>query len=183
MNWWEALLLVPQLVLQLLLGWLLADFLSGVLHWIEDRFGPGREHWPVLGSLIFTPNIVHHDDPTAFLDSGFVGRNWTTWAAVAPIMMLLVLAFGLQPWICAAAIGGAMANEIHAWAHRKTLAPRWALRLQAVGMLQSPRHHAVHHVPDHRRHYCIISDWVNPVLDHFEFWHSIEQLLPKRWIR
>lgn len=171
------------IIAQLLLGWLLADFLSGVLHWIEDRFGPGREHWPVLGSLIFTPNIVHHADPTEFLRAGFIGRNWTTWAAALPIAALLVLAFGPQPWILSAAIAGAMANEIHAWAHRKTLAPRWALQLQAIGMLQSPRHHAVHHVPDHRRHYCIISDWVNPVLDHFEFWHSIEQLLPKGAIR
>jgi len=64
---------------------------SGVLHWIEDRFGPGREHWPLLGALIFTPNIVHHADPTAFLRTGFVERNWTTWAAVAPIAALMLL--------------------------------------------------------------------------------------------
>ena len=81
MSWWEAILLVPQLVVQLLLGWLLADFLSGVLHWIEDRFGRGREHWPVLGQLIFAPNLLHHADPTDFLRASFVGRNWTTWAA------------------------------------------------------------------------------------------------------
>ena len=171
------------LLAQLLLGWLLADFLSGVLHWIEDRFGPGREHWPVLGSLIFTPNIIHHADPTAFLRTGFVERNWTTWAAVVPLAIILLLGFGSQPWIWSAAIGGAMASEIHAWAHRKTMAPRWALRLQAIGMLQSPRQHAVHHVPDHRRHYCIISDWVNPVLDRFAFWQTIERLVPKGLIR
>jgi ubiquitin-conjugating enzyme E2 variant len=171
------------LLAQLLLGWLLADFLSGVLHWIEDRFGPGREHWPLLGALIFTPNIIHHADPTAFLRTGFVERNWTTWAAVAPIAVLMLLAFGPQPWVWSAAIGGAMASEIHAWAHRKTMAPRWALPLQSIGLLQSPRHHAVHHVPDHRRHYCIISDLVNPVLDHFAFWFSIEKLLPRGLIR
>ncbi len=175
----EALLFVPQL----LLGWLLADLLSGVLHWIEGRFGPGRQHWPVLGRLIFTPNLIHHAAPTEFLQAGFFDRNWTTWAAVAPIATVLLLVFGSQPWIWSAAIGGMMANEIHAWAHRKTMAPGWALRLQATGMLQSPRHHAVHHVPDHRRHYCIISDWLNPMLDHFEVWHQAERLLPKGWIK
>lgn len=171
------------LFLQLLLGWLLADFLSGVLHWIEDRFGPGRTHWPVLGPLVFAPNLAHHARPAEFLQAGFIARNWTTWAVVAPMVALLAFAFGSQPWIWSAATAGAMANEIHAWAHRKTIAPGWAQRLQATGLLQSPRHHAVHHVPDHRRHYCIISDWLNPMLDHFEFWHSIEQLLPKAWVR
>lgn len=175
-----TILLLP---VQLLLGWLLADFLSGVLHWAEDRFGPGREGWPLIGRHVFAPNLLHHSDPTAFLESGFIGRNWTTWAVALPIAALLVLAFGPQPWIFSAAIAGGLANEIHAWAHRKTMAPRWALALQKIGLMQSPRHHAVHHVPHHRRHYCIISDWLNPVLDHFEFWFSIEKLLPKGLIR
>lgn len=162
------------IIAQLLLGWLLADFLSGVLHWIEDRFGPGREHWPVVGPLIFIPNLRHHDDWTDFLKAGVFGRNWTTWGVVMPIAALLVSAFGAQPWVFSAAIGGMMANEIHAWAHRKTMAPRWARRLQTIGLLQSPRHHAVHHVPDHRRRYCIVTDWLNPTLDRMGFWAAIE---------
>lgn len=179
----DALIVALMVLAQLLAGWLLADFLSGVLHWIEDRFGPGRERWPLLGPLIFTPNIEHHSDPTAFLRTGFIGRNWTTWAAVAPIAGLLLLSFGPQPWIWSAVIGGGFANEIHAWAHRKTMAPRWALPLQKIGLVQSPRHHAVHHVPAYRRNFCIVTDWLNPVLDHFAIWHAIEQLLPKRWFR
>jgi ubiquitin-conjugating enzyme E2 variant len=168
---------------QLFLGWLLADFLSGVLHWVEDRLGPGREHWPVLGALIFKPNLLHHSDPTYFLQSGFFDRNWTTWAAVIPLAALLFWLFGSQPWIWSALVGGAFANEIHAWAHRKTWAPRWAHRLQDWGVIQSPAHHAVHHVPDHRRSYCILTDWLNPVLDRGRFWGLIESLLPQRWFR
>lgn len=173
----------PIILLQLAFGWLLADLLSGVLHWLEDRFGPGREHWPFLGSQIFAPNIRHHSHPTEFLLSGFIGRNWTTWAAVAPIALALVLVFGLQPWIISAVIGGAMANEIHAWAHRKTMAPRWALPLQRIGLIQSPRQHAVHHIPEHTRNYCIVTDWLNPPLEHYDFWQLLERLVPQRWFR
>ena len=171
------------LVIQLIFGWLLADFLSGVLHWAEDRFGPGREHWPVLGRLIFTPNLLHHSDPTLFLSAGFVERNWTTWAVAVPLAALLFWLFGSHPWIWAALVGGAFANEIHAWAHRKTLEPSWARWLQGRGVIQSPAHHAVHHVPEYRRSYCIVTDWLNPVLDRIGFWTRIESQLPQRWFR
>jgi len=177
-----TLLAIASFLAQLFLGWLLADFLSGVLHWIEDRFGPGREDWPVLGPLIFTPNLIHHDVPTLFLDSGFVERNWTTWAVVVPLAAALLLLFGSHPLIWAAAVGGAMANEIHAWAHRRTMLPVWARTLQDWGVIQSPGHHAVHHIPDHRRNFCIVTNWLNPILDHYEFWYRIERRLPKGWI-
>lgn len=172
-----------SIIVQLAFGWLLADFLSGLFHWIEDRFGPGREHWPVLGRLIFRPNLAHHDDPTLFLEAGFIGRNWTTWAVVAPLAAVLFWLFGSQVWIWTAAVGGAFANEVHAWAHRKTWAPKWAHKLQGWGVIQSPKHHAVHHVPPYARNYCIISDWLNPVLDGLRFWSLIESAMPKGWFR
>ena len=169
--------------LQLAFGWLLADFLSGVLHWSEDRGGPGREHWPILGSQVFAPNIQHHSDPLALTESGFVERNWTTWAAVAPIALVLAWIFGLQLWIVSAATGGAMANEIHTWAHRKTMAPAWAQSLQQIGLIQSPKQHAVHHVPDFKRNYCIVTDYLNPTLERLDFWRRLESLVPRSWFR
>ncbi|MDZ4307558.1 fatty acid desaturase CarF family protein [Allopontixanthobacter sp.] len=171
-----------SLFLQLLLGWLLADFLSGVLHWVEDRFGPGREHWPLIGRLIFAPNLLHHVDPTAFTRAGFLDRNWTTWAVVAPLACALLWLFGSHPWIWAAAAGGAAANEVHAWAHRRTLAPGWATVLQRAGFIQSPAHHAVHHVPPYLRSYCILTDWLNPLLDRTRFWRRLERLVPESWL-
>ena len=39
---------------------LVADFLSGLFHWLEDAYG--REHWPITGTLITPPNILHHHD-------------------------------------------------------------------------------------------------------------------------
>jgi hypothetical protein len=44
-----------SIVGQLLLGWLLADFLTGVFHWWEDRLG--KESWPVIGHLIIKPIV------------------------------------------------------------------------------------------------------------------------------
>lgn len=174
-------------LVQLLLGWLLADFLTGVMHWLEDRFGPGREHWPIVGSLIFAPNRLHHADPVAFTRQGFFERNWTTWAVVALFALPMLCIFGPAPWLLTALAGGAMANEIHAWAHRRTIVPGWAAMpvelLQSIGFLQSPAHHAQHHVPPHRRAYCILTGWLNPLLDSVKFWSLIEAFLPRGWFR
>ena len=93
------------LLLQILAGWLLADFLSGLLHWIEDRFGPGREHWPVVGSQVFAPNLLHHAQPLAFTRNRFLSRNSTTIAAAAVFAAPLLWFFGFQPWLVVAAIG------------------------------------------------------------------------------
>lgn len=172
-----------SLIAQLLAGWLLADFLSGVLHWAEDRFGPGREHWPLIGSQVFAPNLLHYVAPLAFTRAGFVTRNWTTWVVVAPLALALLWLFGSQVWIWSAAAGGAIANEVHAWAHKRTHAPGWAVWLQRTGLIQSPAHHAGHHVPPHQTRYCTLTDWLNPLLDRIGFWRAIEQLVPARWLR
>lgn len=165
--------------LQLLAGWLLADFLSGLLHWIEDRFG--RPAMPVLGPLVFAPNLLHHEQPLAFTRDSFLSRNGTTWAAVAVIAAPLVWFFGPAPWLVAAVIGGALANQVHYWAHRSPRVPRLVARLQAIGLLQSGREHQLHHAAPHRRRYCILTDWLNPLLDTVRFWSLVEAPLPRAW--
>ena len=53
-------------------GLFLADFISGVFHWFEDRFG--NPEWPVLGHTI-RANQEHHFKPRAFLAGSFLSRN------------------------------------------------------------------------------------------------------------
>ena len=172
MSW----LLIP---LQILAGWLLADLLTGIGHWIEDRFG--RSEMPILGPLVFAPNRLHHQRPLAFTRTGFLARNGTTvlfgLLAWAPVFWLA----GINPWTVAGAIGTCSANQVHYWAHVAASRPRVVQKLQAIGALQSPRHHAEHHAPPHRRRYCILTDWLNPVLDTVHFWTLIEAPLPRRW--
>ena len=53
-------------------GLLLADFVSGIIHWFEDRYGNPK--WPVLGHAI-RANQEHHFRPRAFLKGSFLSRN------------------------------------------------------------------------------------------------------------
>ena len=49
----------------IVLSWLIADLLSGLIHWAEDRYF--RTDWPWIGNYIAAPNELHHEQPTAFL--------------------------------------------------------------------------------------------------------------------
>jgi hypothetical protein len=154
-----------------LAAWLMADFISGVFHWWEDRYGV--EDWPVIGPLIVSPNVMHHSQPTAFLRGGYLSRNWTTFV---PALTFAAAAWWLgSPWLTLVGVFAANANEVHAWAHQKCC--RQIRALQLLGICQSHEQHAAHHRQPFDRNYCVMTDWVNPVLDGIGLWPALEALV------
>ncbi|MBD3728760.1 MAG: sterol desaturase family protein [Sphingomonadales bacterium] len=171
---------VLLIVLEVLGGWLLADFLSGFLHWVEDRYG--RESWPLIGKKVIGPNRQHHSEPLAFTRTDPITRNWSAALASFVLAMPLLLLFGPHLWLVVAFIGGCIANEVHYWAHLPHRAPGIVQALQVAGLCQSRRQHALHHAAPHLSNYCSLTDWLNPWLDRIGFWHFLERLLPNRWL-
>lgn len=148
--------------------WLLGDFLSGVVHWWEDRYGDPE--WPVIGPLVVAPNIEHHTDQLAFTRGGYWRRNWT---AIVPATLAAAGAAWAGWWILAwALVVVGQANEIHAWSHQRC--SRIIRGLQLLGILQSPMQHAEHHRQPFDRNYCTVSDLLNPVLSAVGWWPAVE---------
>jgi len=159
---------------QVLLGWLLADLVPGAFHWWEDNFGD--EDWPIVGPWIIRPNRLHHEAPLAFTKGGFWARNRASIVTALILGAGLVGAFGAQPWIIALAIGGGIANEIHRYAHQPSSAPSWLRVLQEIGLAQSPKEHAAHHRPPYfNANFCVLTDWLNPVLEAIGFWRRLSR--------
>jgi sterol desaturase/sphingolipid hydroxylase (fatty acid hydroxylase superfamily) len=162
---------------QWLLGWLLADLLTGAFHWWEDRCG--REDWPIIGPWLIAPNRLHHSAPLAFTRHGFWARNGAAILAALAAGAALIMAFGPHVWIASLALGGALANEVHRFAHQPSSAPKWFRVLQETGFVQSPKGHAAHHRPPQDVSFCVLSDWLNPVLEATGFWRLAERLLER----
>jgi ubiquitin-conjugating enzyme E2 variant len=148
--------------------WIAADFMSGLCHWLEDRYF--REEWPIIGRFIAKPNQLHHDQPSAFLRQGYISRNWTT---ILPAFGAFVLVPNLWPiWLFVS-----QANEVHAWAHQRCSS---GIRmLQETGFLQSAKHHGEHHRSPFDVKYCVMTNWLNPILDGLRVWGCFECLLSK----
>ena len=152
----------------LLVCWLAADFLSGFWHWAEDRYF--HSDWPLIGEYIAIPNERHHSEPTAFLDQGYWARNWTT---IVPA--LVAFAITCQSKWSLVFLLVSQANELHALAHRKTTGLVRAI--QETGLIQSATHHGRHHHSPFAIRYCVMTGWLNPLLDELQFWRGLEWLL------
>lgn len=162
-------------VLQLLLGWLLADFVSGILHFAQDKLG--SKDTPLFGHII-NAGRTHHEDPLKFLSSTLWHRNRYNVLGALAFCVLATLVFGLQPSIFAATAGGLLMIEIQILAHKPDI-PLWARLLQATGIIQRPKQHQAHHV-EHNRTYCVVTSWFNPWLDKSGLWRLLHNVT-KRW--
>jgi ubiquitin-conjugating enzyme E2 variant len=168
-------LLIPLQIIAIIA---FADFVSGIIHWAEDAYG--TEETPVFGRLLIRPNIVHHHYPRFFTRFTWFQSSWD----------LLILGVGVlagawafsvltwQVWLFIAV--SVNANEVHKWSHR-TRAENGPLisKLQDWHLLQTPRHHALHHTDPKNTYYCPITNWVNPLLEKIRFWDGLEHVIQR----
>ena len=157
---------------------LAVEFGSGLLHWLEDSYG--QPHWPLTGSWITAPNILHHHAPSAF-----TANSWLRSAAVLLVIGTVIIGVawlaGMLTWQLLLFVAiGANANEIHKWNHlpRKKRG-RLVVMLQNARLLQTARHHGKHHVGSKDTHYCVLTNLLNPVLDAVQFWRMVEWIIER----
>ncbi len=165
--------LFSTIFLQIVLIILLADFISGIGHWFEDAYG--NPDWPILGKYVVIPNIEHHKKPRDFLKGSYIYRNSTV---LVPALFFLFLLYSCG-WLCWQSIFFtvyiAQVNEVHAISHRIKEENYFLLRLlQKIGLVQSNKHHGWHHKAPYNCNYCIMTEYLNPILNKIRFWERIE---------
>jgi ubiquitin-conjugating enzyme E2 variant len=157
---------------------LAAEFVAGAVHWFEDAYV--REDTPIIGKWVGRPNTIHHHFPRYM-----TRHNW--WQSSADLalasgaMLLVAWACGFLNWqVWLFALLAANANEFHKWEHRtRKENGRVISFLQDIRLLQTSKHHALHHTDPKNSHYCTITNFVNPVLDTIRFWDGLEWVLAK----
>ena len=176
----RALWLLP---LALALGFALADFISGTVHWFADTyFDPTT---PLLGPLLIEPFREHHRDPLGITGHGFLELSGNSALGTLPLAGAALWLgppgphVGMQ-LLQASAIGLSTAllatNVFHRWAHMPR-PPTVALRLHKARLVLPPVVHDLHHRAAYDRSYCVTSGWLNPVLDATRFFSCLERLL------
>jgi plasmanylethanolamine desaturase len=169
--------------LAILLGYLMADFASGFVHWMGDTFGD--EHTPVLGMSFVKPFRHHHVDPYDITRHDFIEVNGNN--SIVLLMVLLpavlflpepdsALTFFLMALTTSFVFGIFMTNQFHKWSHMAER-PRWMKVLQDAGVILSPEHHDVHHTAPFDTYYCITCGWMNPILQKLQFFERAERLV------
>ena len=167
-----------MIILEIIITVLVADFVSGFFHWLEDAYG--NENWPITGRLVTKPNILYHHDPRYFTRHAWLQSSWDL-LCLGLLVLLAAWLLGVLNWRVWLFVAlGVNANQIHKWAHRTRAENGPVISfLQRLRLLQTPRHHAHHHSDPKNSHYCVLTDFLNPVLDGIGFWQFLESLV---WI-
>jgi ubiquitin-conjugating enzyme E2 variant len=157
---------------------LLADFVAGIVHWLEDAYGD--EHTPIVGPLLIKPNIVHHHYPRHFTKLSWWQSSWDLVLLCAAVLAA-AWAFDLLCWqLVLFLVVAANANQVHKWSHRTAAENGPVVTfLQRIRILQTPRQHALHHTDPKNTFYCPITNLVNPVLERIRFWPRLEAVIER----
>jgi len=161
---------------QIILCVIIADFITGIIHWWEDTYGNPK--WPILGTQVVKPNILHHKDPTAFIRmTAAITRNYQVWG-IGLLSIIIFYLIGVLSWeLTTIVVIASQGNETHAWTHTKP--PKAAKLLQDMGILITPQQHAKHHRPPFDTNYCTLTNLVNPLLETICFWKTVEWIILK----
>lgn len=167
-----------MILLKVLACVLVADFLSGFFHWLEDSYG--RENWLIIGEFITKPNILHHHHPKHFTHASWWMRNRVLFFLGGNALLISYMLHFLSWQTLVVILICTGANEVHRWSHQLPQENgRFIQFLQQVGILQSPFHHALHHQGQRNSHYCVITNWLNPLIDGVNLWLTLESLIGK----
>jgi plasmanylethanolamine desaturase len=174
---------VAAVAVAMLAALVACDVVSGVVHWACDRFF--AEDTPIIGTALIAPFREHHVDQLAITRRGFCEVNSSNMVAVIPLVAGAswaapaddgVIALAVRVAVTTFALGIALTNQIHQWAHRREV-PRAVRWLQRRGLILTPAHHARHHADTRARAFCITTGWSNHALDAVEAFPRLERIV------
>jgi len=166
-------------------GFLAADLVSGLVHWLADTWG--SPDLPVVGPALIRPFRHHHVDPLDITRHDFVETNGANCLISLPVavfsLLLALYVDGPLAQFSATFLGSMVVwvmgtNQFHKWAHAER-PPTPVVLLQRLHLILAPRHHAVHHAAPYARNYCITVGWWNPVLSALGLFPRLERLITR----
>jgi len=170
-----------NIILQIIIGYILADIVSGILHWVEDTYLDYCVDIPML-SDISKDNELHHYFPRAIFAYSYL-ENIQVTTVITFIMFLVIfilnraLLFKYPFAFATFFLIAIFSNVFHRISHFRDCENQYLIKmLQNAGILCSHKHHQLHHESSNSR-YCAISEYTNYILDNIYFWRFLEWLV------
>lgn len=182
-----------MIVIMVVSAHLLADFFSGVIHWVCDSYDvhPFLTNTPVInifGNLmqnVFDAFKLHHHKPSSIVHHDMTIHSLSLLMLCDTFICILLFCGGKSNPICIffSMITSIVswANVMHKFSHMKNSdKPIWVRILQSTGFVLTNDKHKLHHVINRElQSYTILWGGLNPILDHADvrFWERSESLI------
>ncbi len=172
-------------LLALVAAMIVADLLSGLVHWGADTWGTVQT--PLLGGSLIRSFREHHVNPKSITHHDFIEANGNSCLVLWPVVALaLVVPIAPSvPWgLFAATFLGilcfflAATNEIHKRAHQDSPPPLFRA-LQRIHVILPATIHDIHHQSPFARYYCITTGWLNAPLTAVGFFATLETVIAR----
>jgi ubiquitin-conjugating enzyme E2 variant len=174
-GWLQVNPLVWHFPVSIVLGLLVSDLFSGLLHWAMDTYGTDM-------TILFGQNIhdfrEHHEHPRLICQHTFGERSGHIFM-ITTVALLASWAAGTgqffnNSWWCIM-LGVMHTNEFHMWSHQGMSENPVVVRLlMGLGLILTNDRHKLHHRGMHDTDYCITTGLLNPFLETIQFWHRFE---------
>jgi len=167
--------------LQIIIGFLLADIITGAFHWFEDKYFDYCIDLPII-STISKDNELHHYFPRSMLAFSYLDHITYSLPLTFIIIFLLYLSnksiILKYPYLLISfGFFCIVSNIFHRFSHMRECENHFIVSfLQKTGILCSHNHHSLHHTESDGR-YCVITEYNNYVLDSINFWRILEHII------
>ena len=163
-------------VIPIFLGYILADLIMGIYHWLKDTyFGPFT---PIIGKKFIWGSRLHHVRPRYVLEFSdkhlFIDSALWTLIWMGPLFMLRGTTCFMLSLFFIISFNDVVHKYAHMYDHER---PVWASVLQRMGIFQSHDEHHLHHIEPHNINYCPITPYVNFFLEKINFWRKLESII------
>jgi ubiquitin-conjugating enzyme E2 variant len=173
----------PYIAVGVLVGYLIADFASGLVHW-------GMDTWfseAVLGRAVAVAR-EHHTHPQHILAYGFL-EHATLGSAPSAVFIgsaaLITADCTISPlsyffmiiWLITSTCLF-FGTSFHNLGHRRPNSVFIRIA-QKMHLIISPNYHWVHHRDGQLFRYCVINGWANYPCDRLHVWRGLEWLVQK----
>jgi len=175
---------ISFIILQIIFGFLLADFITAIFHWFEDTYLDYDCKLPFF-SDIAKHNEMHHYFPRSIIAYSIYENIDTTIPFAIILVVIIYVFFRKQLFMYPFFFGSfilfsVFSNVFHKFSHmRDCELPIVVKYLQRIGIICSHKEHSIHHSKNNNQKYCVMSGYLNYILDNLGFWRGLEWLVKK----
>ena len=172
---------IYHILLQILIGFLFADVVTGVVHWFEDTYLDYCIDIPVI-SAIAKNNEMHHYFPRTIVAKSYFENITGSVIILFIILLFLYLIckkslFKYPYFLGSFVFFASLSNLFHRFSHMRECENHFIINyLQKLGILCSHSHHSLHHTVIDEK-YCVLTEYNNYLLDSIYFWRFLEYIV------